>query len=356
MQIFIARGEEKNGPYSMEQAKDLLAKGVLQHDDYAFHEGLSGWKPISEVIATESVPTAAFAEAASPAPPAGPSLSATPKTDSKSNAPLIIGIVACLFILIGLAAAVGLYLFFQNKRTEFAESTSDDPSYYNSPAIKTATAPWSTTDTHVSSLTEATKKAEPSISEVNPDILLWKFETGSSVYSSPAIGADGTIYIGSRDKKLYALDGATGTKKWEFKTGGDVDSSPAIGPDGTVYFGSDDNKTYALDSDGSLKWEFISGGPVWASPAIGTKGTVYIGSRDKKFYALDGVTGAKKWEFETGAGIDCSPAIGFDGTVYFGSDDNTIYALDGVTGAKKWEFETEDDVRSSPAIGSNDTI
>ena len=33
--------------------------------------------------------------------------------------------------------------------------------------------------------------------------LLWKFETGGMVVSSPAIGPDGTVYVGSN--KLYAI-------------------------------------------------------------------------------------------------------------------------------------------------------
>ena len=40
-----------------------------------------------------------------------------------------------------------------------------------------------------------------------------------------------------------------GTVLWEFKTGGIVFSSPAIGSDGTVYVGSDDNKLYAIKTD-----------------------------------------------------------------------------------------------------------
>ena len=34
---------------------------------------------------------------------------------------------------------------------------------------------------------------------------IWEFETGDGVYSSPAIGSDGTVYVGSLDKKLYAI-------------------------------------------------------------------------------------------------------------------------------------------------------
>ena len=40
-----------------------------------------------------------------------------------------------------------------------------------------------------------------------------------------------------------------GTPSWEFQTGADVYSSPAIGSDGTVYVGSDDNKIYAIKTD-----------------------------------------------------------------------------------------------------------
>ena len=34
---------------------------------------------------------------------------------------------------------------------------------------------------------------------------IWEFKTGDWVYSSPAIGSDGTVYVGSTDKKLYAI-------------------------------------------------------------------------------------------------------------------------------------------------------
>jgi hypothetical protein len=111
------------------------------------------------------------------------------------------------------------------------------------------------------------------------------------VYSSPAIGADGTAYVGSGEGKVYALDGATGAKRWEFTTGSWVHSSPAIGADGTVYVGSGggDNKVYALDgATGAKRWEFTTGYWVYSSPAIGADGTVYVGSYDNKVYAIKG--------------------------------------------------------------------
>ena len=116
---------------------------------------------------------------------------------------------------------------------------------------------------------------------------IWEFGTGDQVLSSPAIGSDGTVYVGSGDNKLYAINGKTGVKIWEFETGGFVDSSPAIGSDGTVYVGSYDKKLYAINGKTGVKlWEFETGDPVYSSPAIGSDGTVYVGSYDKKLYAF----------------------------------------------------------------------
>ena len=44
------------------------------------------------------------------------------------------------------------------------------------------------------------------------------FTTGSYINSSPAIGADGTIYVGSMDNYLYAIN-PDGTQQWAFATG-----------------------------------------------------------------------------------------------------------------------------------------
>jgi len=154
----------------------------------------------------------------------------------------------------------------------------------------------------------------------------WEFSTGGNWFSSPAIGSDGIIYVGSLwDNKLYAIN-PDGTKKWGFVTGGDVDSSPAIDSDGTIYVGSNDNKLYAINPDGTKKWEFVTGGYVTSSPAIGSDGTIYVGSCDNKLYAIN-PNGTKKWEFITNDYVYSSPAIGSDGTIYVGSWDYKLYAM-----------------------------
>ena len=68
--------------------------------------------------------------------------------------------------------------------------------------------------------------------------------TGGLVNSSPAI-ANGIVYIGSGDDKLYAFNATTGATLWTGTTGGAVNSSPAVA-NGIVYVGSDDGKVYAF--------------------------------------------------------------------------------------------------------------
>ena len=52
---------------------------------------------------------------------------------------------------------------------------------------------------------QETSKSSSKTSAQKPGTVLWEFETGGNVYSSPAIGSDGTVYVGSDDNKLYAL-------------------------------------------------------------------------------------------------------------------------------------------------------
>jgi hypothetical protein len=64
--------------------------------------------------------------------------------------------------------------------------------------------------------------------------------------SSPAVGLDGTIYVGSNDNYLYAVNPGDGSIKWRMNLGANVQSSPTVGADGTVYVGSDANKVFAI--------------------------------------------------------------------------------------------------------------
>jgi outer membrane protein assembly factor BamB len=185
----------------------------------------------------------------------------------------------------------------------------------------------------------------------------WRFATGGEVASSPAVGSDGTVYVGSDDGCLYAVN-PEGLLVWRYQTGGPVSSSPAIATDGTIYVGSHDDRLYALNSDGTLRWSCLTGGDISSSPAIGLEGTVYVGSLDT-LYAV-GVDGTPKWRYDVGLGIGrASVAIGTDGVVYCGSEGSTssdnLHALNP-DGSPVWSFATSGSVSSSPAIAADGTI
>ncbi len=118
--------------------------------------------------------------------------------------------------------------------------------------------------------------------------VLWKFETGmgyteglpveeQGITTSIAIGDQGTIYFGIKDKHLYALN-SNGSLKWRYLTDGIIYSTPSIDNDGTIYFGSYDHYFYALYPDGELKWKYKTNGVIESSAAISSDGTVYFSS------------------------------------------------------------------------------
>jgi outer membrane protein assembly factor BamB len=180
--------------------------------------------------------------------------------------------------------------------------------------------------------------------------LAWSYTAGDGVTSSPAV-ANGVVYVGSDDHKLYAFNAATGALLWSFTTGGTVHESPAVA-NGRVYVGSDDHKVYALNAaTGALIWSYPTGGQV-ASPAV-ANGLVYVGgSFDHKVYALNAATGALIWSYTTGDSVASSPAVA-NGVVYIGSDDHKVYALNAATGALLWSYPTGNNyVDSAPAVAN----
>ena len=213
----------------------------------------------------------------------------------------------------------------------------------------------------------------------------WKFKTGSRVTSSPAV-YNGAVFFASYDGNIYAVDAKSGEQRWKFASEGErrfmgrhlhgADpagesmpdpfdfylSSPAIDAD-TVYVGSGDGNVYALDAQsGTLRWKFRTGNVVHASPAI-ANGMVYIGSWDSYFYALDAKSGQERWRFKTGEDHEIANQVGIqssaliaDGTVYFGCRDSNLYALDAASGAKKWVYSNKGSWVISTPIAKEGTL
>ncbi|MEA1865707.1 MAG: PQQ-binding-like beta-propeller repeat protein, partial [Euryarchaeota archaeon] len=231
------------------------------------------------------------------------------------------------------------------------KTNSSVPTYRSSPVISSDTVYRGSSDGHVYALDAATGTEK------------WKCKIGGAIWSFPAVSGD-TLYIGAEDQfgtpppwYLYALDVSTGTEKWKCELGvDDLPNSPTVSG-GAVYISIRRvgcGSVYALDAaTGTEKWEYKAGGDISSSPTV-SGDTVYIGSWDNYIYALNALTGAEKWKYKTGDSVLNALAVS-GSTVYTGSRDNYVYALDADTGAEKWTYETGDMVVSSPAV-AGDTV
>ncbi len=209
----------------------------------------------------------------------------------------------------------------------------------------------------------ASATATTSLTVVEPGSRKWQFDAGAAIHSSPAIAADGSVYIANADGQLYALDPADGSVQWNHQIDEAINSALAIAADGSVYFGSQ-NHLYAIappsTSSAKRKWRYASSSALdRTAPAIAADGTIYIAS-DHGLHALNPIDGSLLWRFPTNAAI-AAPAIAADGSVYFGSSDGKLYAVapptyDSQLGVRQWHYNTGSAINSAPAIAEDGSI
>lgn len=69
------------------------------------------------------------------------------------------------------------------------------------------------------------------------------------------VAAEGMVYFGTWDNKVYCLDAATGRERWKVFTDGPVRLAPSLAG-GRVYVGADDGRVYCISaSDGKIVWQ-----------------------------------------------------------------------------------------------------
>jgi outer membrane protein assembly factor BamB len=183
--------------------------------------------------------------------------------------------------------------------------------------------------------------------------LNWRVLQNVTSRSSPAVSADGTIYFGAEDGRLYAVS-SNGTVLWNRSTAGAIRSSPSVDSAGNIHFGSDDGYVYCLDPNGTLIWSYETGMPVRSSIGIRADGWSMLLTGNGSLLALDQY-GIQGWTLKLdGYNVTRSLAIDSQGTCYVGSD-STIYSVQP-DGKVRWTYRISTGFVGSPAITRNGTV
>jgi outer membrane protein assembly factor BamB len=222
------------------------------------------------------------------------------------------------------------------------------------------------------------------------------FAISSGVTTSPALGADGTIYI-SAGTSLYAIDSRTGLAKWPSPVA-NASSSRAglvIAANGYVLLSDATMRVMAFEpsaTTASVKWMYGAPSSIdFSPPAIDRDGNAFVATSDGiemvdrdggfvRTVVIPGVTsdqtavapdGTLRLQSDalqklfgrrsTGEVLFDAPtatesyylAVGSDGTTYVPLTDNSLRAIDA-TGMQRWS--RTDGPWSSPTVGGDGTV
>lgn len=195
----------------------------------------------------------------------------------------------------------------------------------------------------------------------NTGELKWKFEAKGSIHCSPVLYKK-TLYIGSWDANLYAIDMETGKERWKFQTGTQIgfkgiESTVAVVND-MVYFGARDPFLFALNAEtGKLVWKYDAAYSWIISSPVVDNGVVYVGTSDTyALLGLDAKTGKEIFKFKANGYVYSSPAIAGE-TAYFGDFTGNFFAVNTKSLGKEWDsFSTENRKLFSPEILNNNLL
>jgi len=156
--------------------------------------------------------------------------------------------------------------------------------------------------------------------------LQWTFQAGQALWAAPV--SDGErVYLTSLDHQVYALNARTGEKIWAAPLDGAVLGTPALGLDGTLYVGTFGGTMFALDAaSGEARWQVPSSGWIWGGAALDAD-NLYFGCADGEFYSFTLADGRKNWQLQPNGPILGSPLVVGD-LVMFGTESGSLYTVD----------------------------
>jgi outer membrane protein assembly factor BamB len=156
-------------------------------------------------------------------------------------------------------------------------------------------------------------------------------ELGGQIGATAAVVGD-NLYVGTMTNTVVGVDWKQAKVVWTLeseKIKQPFASSPAV-TDKVVVLGGKDKRVHALDrATGAEIWSFVTRGQVDSAPVIVGQ-RVFVGSKDRSLYVLDLAKGTQLARFDLDGAILGSPAVA-DGRLVIGTEKGTVYCF----GAKK---------------------
>ena len=182
-------------------------------------------------------------------------------------------------------------------------------------------------------------------------------------FDSPAVVADGVLYVGSELGYLFAIDlrADRGANQWNHATDqgyvGVVRSAPLVAADKTIVVAGQDDCLCGVSPAGTLVWKTQMPGQILGSPVADGHGHLYLGlcqaprGIDPRgvLVCIDGNSHKVRWEYRTAAPVESTPVIGDDDLIYFGDNAGVIHAVN-FFGKAQWTLDVGSPVRSAGTL------
>jgi len=186
-------------------------------------------------------------------------------------------------------------------------------------------------------------------------------------FFSSAEEDNGRIYIGAASQYVYCLDSGSGKLIWKYKLSDWIRSKP-LKLEMNLYIATLDSHLVALKDDGpsvSELWHTQLGEHGITADLVGNSKGVLVTGRDLILYSVSPITGFIQWHRGVldgtwidnhfiaadviGGGFQSSPTV-VDGILYIGGPDHFINAIDADSGKEVWRFEGSGMISATPIV------
>lgn len=184
----------------------------------------------------------------------------------------------------------------------------------------------------------------------------WRTQVEGSIEAPVATDGE-TVFVGTTDGTLHALDAGSGGTKWQTRTDGEIRCAPSVSDD-SVYVADETGTVLSISTSGTEQWRAPASSPAPGAGLAVTADSVYVGG-ENGLHAVRQGDGSERWSVAEDSRAT-TPAVG-GGTVYFGTEDALI-AVGTESGERQWSRKistvTVDDtvvqgVLSAPAIAED---